>query len=70
MVEFDGLEAAGKIATQPSEIRRSYLREVEGFCQRVREGCERNNCHYLMLRTDHKLSEALSGYLAFRRRTS
>jgi uncharacterized protein (DUF58 family) len=70
MVEFDGLEMAEKIMTRPREIRKSYLREVQAFQQRIREGCERNNVHYTLVNTGHALNEVLSGYLAFRLRTT
>lgn len=69
-VEFDGLEGIDKIQTRPAEIRKSYLREVEAFRQRLREGCERNNCHYTLVNTAQPLHEVLSAYLAFRLRTT
>jgi uncharacterized protein (DUF58 family) len=69
-VEFDGLEGAEKIQTRPAEIRKSYLREVDAFRQRLREGCERNNCHYTLVNTAQPLHEVLSAYLAFRLRTT
>jgi uncharacterized protein (DUF58 family) len=69
-VEFDGLEGIAKIQTRPSEIRKSYLREVETFRQRLREGCERNNCHYTLVNTAQSLHEVLTAYLAFRLRTT
>ncbi|HEY0454989.1 MAG TPA: DUF58 domain-containing protein [Verrucomicrobiae bacterium] len=70
LVEFDGLESIPKILTRPSEIRKSYLREVEAFRLRLRSGCEKNQCHYLLVNTAHSLHEVLSGYLAFRLRTT
>jgi uncharacterized protein (DUF58 family) len=69
MVEFDGLEQTDKILTRPREIRKSYLREVEAFRTKLREGCERQNTHYQLVNTAHPLHEMLSGYLAFRLRT-
>ena len=69
-IEFDGLEQIPKILTRPAEIRNSYLREVEGFRRRLRDGCERNNCHYTLVNTAHPLPEVLSAYLAFRLRTT
>jgi len=47
LVEFEGLEGAPKLLTRPSEIRRSYLREMEAFRLRLRDGCEKNQCHYV-----------------------
>ena len=70
LVEFEGLEQVPKILTRPSEIRKSYLREVEAFRTRLRDGCERNNCHYVLVNTSHSLDEVLSAYLAFRLRTA
>lgn len=70
LVEFDGLEGIPKILTRPAEIRRTYLREVEAFKLRLRAGCEKNQCHYVLVNTAHPLHEVLSGYLAFRLRTT
>lgn len=70
LVEFVGLEKIPKILTRPNEIRKSYLAELEAFIKRIREGCERNNCHYLLVNTANPLNEVLSGYLAFRSKTT
>jgi len=70
LVEFEGLERIPKLLTRPAEIRKSYLREVETFRQRLRDGCERNNCHYSLVNTAQPLHEVLSAYLAFRLRTT
>jgi uncharacterized protein (DUF58 family) len=69
-IEFEGLENIPKILTRPAEVRQSYLREVESFRQRLRSGCERNNCHYTLVNTAQPLHEVLSAYLAFRLRTT
>jgi uncharacterized protein (DUF58 family) len=70
LVEFEGLETANLLLTRPAEIRKSYLRELESFCARLREGCERNQCHYVQVNTARALTEVLGGYLAFRRRVA
>ncbi len=70
LVEFHGLEEIPKILTRPGDIRKSYLREVEAFRLRLRSGCEKNNCHYVAVNTAQPLHEVLSGYLAFRLRTT
>lgn len=69
-IEFEGLEQIPKLQTRPAEIRKSYLREVQGFLERLRGGCERNNCHYTLVNTAQPLHEVLSAYLAFRLRTT
>ena len=70
LVEFEGLEAIPKILTRPQEIKKSYQRELEAFCTRIREGCEKNHVHYVPVNTGHELHEVLSGYLAFRLKTT
>jgi uncharacterized protein (DUF58 family) len=70
MVEFEGLEKIPKLMTRPQEIRKSYLAALEAWKTKIREGCERQNCHYVLLDTSHPIHEALTGYLAFRLRTS
>ncbi len=69
-VQFEGLEGMEMRQTRPQEIRRSYLQEVQAFRDRLREGCERNTTHYLLVDTSHPLHEVLSGYLAFRLKTT
>jgi uncharacterized protein (DUF58 family) len=70
LVEFEGLEQVPKILTRPSEIRKSYLREMEAFRLRLRNGCEKNNCHYVLADTSQPLHEMLTAYLGFRLRTT
>jgi uncharacterized protein (DUF58 family) len=69
-IEFEGLEQMPRILTRPAEIRKSYLREMDQFRRRLRDGCERNNCHYTLVNTAQPLPEVLSAYLAFRLRTT
>ncbi len=69
-VEFEGLEQTPILKTRPHDIRKSYMRELDAFKQRVSEGCERNSTHYLLVDTSHPLHEVLSGYLAFRHKTT
>ena len=70
MTEFQGLENIPKLMTRPKEIRKSYLREFEAFRKRIKDGCDRNNTHYVLVNTSHPLNEVLSGYLAFRLKTT
>src|ERR1051326_1795073 len=70
LVEFEGLEGIPKILTRPGEIRKSYLREMEAFRLRLRNGCAKNRCHYVLVNTAHPWHEVLSGYLAFRLKTA
>ena len=70
LIEFHGLEGIPKILTRPQEIKKSYLRELEAFRTTLREGCERNHCHYVPVNTSQPLHEVMSGYLAFRMKTT
>jgi uncharacterized protein (DUF58 family) len=70
LVEFEGLEQVPKLMTRPREIRKSYMNELQNFCLRIRQGCERNLCHYVQVNTSQPLHEVLSSYLAFRLRTT
>lgn len=70
LVEFHGLETPAQLQTRPADIRKSYQKEFGDFVTRLREGCERNQCHYLQVNTSHPLDEVLSGYLAFRMKTA
>lgn len=68
-VQFEGLEVPEKILTRPRDVRKTYLTELHAFMDRLREGCERNQTHYVPVNTGCALREVLSGYLAFRGRT-
>lgn len=68
-VEFVGLEGVPPLLTRAQEIRQSYQAEIEAFRDRLREGCERNQCHYVLVNTRDALRDTLSAYLAFRRKT-
>jgi uncharacterized protein (DUF58 family) len=68
-VEFHGLEGWPRIITRPADLRKSYLAAINAFIDKLRDGCERNGCHYVKVDTSQPWHEVLSGYLAFRERT-
>jgi uncharacterized protein (DUF58 family) len=65
-VEFIGLEGLATLETNPSDIRKSYLKEMDAMRERMRLACERTGTHYVLANTGHALAETLSGYLVFR----
>lgn len=69
-VEFEGLEAIPKLMARPREIRKSYMKELEAYKQRVSYGCERMGVHYTLVNTAQPLHEMLAAYLAFRLKTT
>lgn len=69
-VEFIGFEETGRQTTRPNEIRKSYLAALNAFIDTIKFGCEKNKVHYVQVSTHHPLHETLTGYLAFRQRTT
>ena len=70
LVEFNGLENIPRILTRPAEIRQTYQREFDAFQSRIKEGCEKNGVHYVLVDTSEPLAQIMSNYLSFRIRTS
>jgi uncharacterized protein (DUF58 family) len=69
-VEFIGYENLGRQTTRPNEIRKSYLAALNAFLDTIKFGCEKNKVHYVQVTTGTPLHETLTGYLAFRQRTT
>jgi uncharacterized protein (DUF58 family) len=67
-IEFMGMEAGPNLETNPADIRKSYLKEVNAMLARVRLACETCGCHYVLANTSHSLAETLSAYMVFRQR--
>jgi uncharacterized protein (DUF58 family) len=67
-IQFIGLEGAPTLETDPADIRKAYLKEVEAMLLRIRRTCESAGSHYVFANTGHALAETLSGYLVFRHR--
>lgn len=63
---FDGLEASGRLLTDPRSLRTRYLEEVERFQSRLRTGCGNMQVDFTIFDTSAPLDAALSGYLATR----
>ncbi len=65
-VQFIGLEGAATVETNPADIRKSYLEEMNAMRLRMRLACDRTGSHYVLANTGTSLAETLSGYLVFR----
>ena len=68
-VEFLGLENIPKAKVRPKEIRKTYQREIQAMCDRMRIGCESNSSHYFLINTLHPVTECLNAYLRYRLKT-
>lgn len=65
---FESLEIQGQVVeVDPAVVRESYLRQLELFTNRLRNGCAELRCDCVPLSTDEPLSEALAKYFASRR---
>jgi uncharacterized protein (DUF58 family) len=69
-VEFIGLEGAATLETNPADVRKSYLQEMDAMRLRMRLACDRTGSHYVLVNTAHSLAETLSGYLVFRHKVT
>jgi uncharacterized protein (DUF58 family) len=67
-VEFIGLEGAPTLETNPQDIRKSYLEEMNAMRKRAQLACDRTGSHYVLTNTGNSLAETLSGYLVFRQK--
>src|SRR5476649_113168 len=50
-VEFIGLEGAATLETNPADIRKSYLAEMNAMRLRARQACDRTGSHYVLTNT-------------------
>lgn len=63
---FEGLEASGRLLSEPESLRARYLQEVERFQSRLRAECARMQVDYAVFPTSASLAASLAGYLATR----
>jgi uncharacterized protein (DUF58 family) len=69
-VEFIGMEGMPTLETNPQDIRKSYLEEMNAMRLRMRLACDRTGSHYVLTNTGNSLAETLSGYLVFRHKVT
>jgi uncharacterized protein (DUF58 family) len=63
---FKGLEGLPEVLTEPRQLRKAYLSEMESFLRELKKGCRSHRIDYVQVRTDQPMDVALSGYLASR----
>ncbi len=68
MTKFVGLEIPDELLAQPDRIRRSYLRAMEGFNQRLETLCQRNRIERVLVDTSRDMAQVLVDYLNQRSR--
>jgi len=67
-VRFRDLESSFSMLTDPSVMRRDYLREFASWLDELRTGCLRYNVDYRQARTSDAVEDVLSAFLLGRMR--
>ncbi len=68
MTKFDGLEINRHLLARPQLIRPAYLKALKRYMKEVRQGCETNQCDYVLVDTTRPLGQTLPEYLGRRLR--
>ena len=63
MVKFLGLEVDEQFLTQPSDVRRAYLEELQRFQTAFEELCHRNRIERVLVDTRRNMGEVFLDYL-------
>lgn len=63
---FVGMEASGRVVSEPRAIRARYLEALQRFTDKMRRGCHELRADYARFDTSHSLDGALSTFLAIR----
>ncbi|MEK6239733.1 MAG: DUF58 domain-containing protein [Planctomycetales bacterium] len=67
MVEFEDPENQEKLVIDADDYKKSYLRELEEFCEKYRRECFKAGADYLLIDTSMQFDKALTEYLINRR---
>ncbi|MBX7106135.1 MAG: DUF58 domain-containing protein [Gemmataceae bacterium] len=65
-VRFLGMELPEELMAKPQLLKPAYLRAVEAFRYKLRQGCDACRADYVLVDTTRSLSQTLSEYLARR----
>jgi uncharacterized protein (DUF58 family) len=65
---FEDLETGQRLAAQPEQLRRDYLRALHDFLAQVRDGCRKLAIDQELLNTSRPFDQALTAYLGRRNR--
>jgi len=68
LTTFVDLESAYRMLTDPRQIRKAYLQELETFLRTYRQRCTDAGIEYLLVNTSERYDEMLVRYLVARRR--
>jgi uncharacterized protein (DUF58 family) len=63
---FEGMEAGGRLLTDPADLREQYMDELGRFTGALRQSCRALQSDYELMATDSPLDVALSRFLATR----
>jgi uncharacterized protein (DUF58 family) len=65
-IKFVGLELPEELVTQPEELRRSYLKAVSDYGQRMDDICQRNRIERVVVDTSRDMGQMFVDYLNHR----
>jgi uncharacterized protein (DUF58 family) len=68
-VRFVDMENSFHLVTEPSLVREQYLKQFNGFMERLRAGCHEFNADYRRVVTDQDFEKVLADFLVERART-
>ena len=63
MWKFVGLEGEGDLVTQPTRIRKNYLKELHAFIDKFKIACGKAGADYVLVNTADPIEQVLTGYL-------
>ncbi|HWE04841.1 MAG TPA: DUF58 domain-containing protein [Tepidisphaeraceae bacterium] len=66
LANFRDMESGRRLAVDPGAFRGKYTRRVGDFLREMREGCQRSNVDYHLVRTSTPLEAAIGKFMAFR----
>ena len=65
---FRGLETARELQSDPRALRKSYLKIMQRFIERMRTMCASKGVDYVLMNTNDPLDAVLASYLNFRQK--
>lgn len=68
LANFKDLESGYRLAIDPAVFRSIYRQRVADHCRQLKEGCQKTNVEYHLVRTSQPLEPVLRNFVMFRAR--
>jgi uncharacterized protein (DUF58 family) len=66
LANFRDMESGRRLAVDPGAFRSKYTQRVADFLREIREGCQRSNVDYHLVRTSMPIEAVIGKFMAFR----